>query len=293
MKLALVGHKGSIGSRRKMLLEEMGHTVTGFEINDRFDVGEARKFEAVFVCSPNQEHYSHVLTCINAKVPFFCEKPMCPDIRDAHNIGNMLMDSELVHMIACNIRFTEEFKFIKAALPNIGTPLYTVAEFGYYLPYWRKGDYRNYYSAYAVNGGGILLDAIHEFDYLVDLFGDLTKPKTFMAFKVQNTGELEIETEDNATIFTMQPNGNCIFLHLDYLQRTYSRKFTCVGTKSKVEVTFNTQDNNAMYRGEMKHFLDCVKSKEETCNTVFQHLKILDTVDLIKARSETPPNEEN
>jgi predicted dehydrogenase len=267
-----------------MLLEEMGHKVSGFDLGDRISANKLKDFDAVFICSPNQEHLSHAVYCIEAKVPFFCEKPLCPTSRDAHFLGSFLVKNELVNMVACNIRFTDEYKYLKSAIQNIGQPLYTIAEFGYYLPYWRQGDYRNYYSAYKMSGGGILLDAIHEFDYLFDLFGPLNKPNTVLLSKYENTGELAIETEDNASTVVVMPNGNIIFIHLDYLQRTYKRQFTCVGTKGRVEVVFNVQDCNQMYRAEMRHFLDSVKTKTETCNPVYKHLQVLDFVEFLKNR---------
>ena len=50
-----------------------------------------------------------------------------------------------------------------------------------YLPGWRPGvDYRTVYSAHKDMGGGVTIDLIHEWDYLVELFG---KPEKMYNFK--------------------------------------------------------------------------------------------------------------
>jgi predicted dehydrogenase len=292
MNLAVIGHLGSIGKRRFHILQDMGHKVTGYDKGDKISPTALRQFDAAFICSPTQEHLTHVISCINAPLPFFCEKPLCTTAVDAHYLGNIILKTDIINMVACNIRFTEEFKYIQSALVNIGKPLYAFAEFGYYLPYWRTGDYRTYYSAYKTSGGGVLLDAIHEFDYLFELFGNLGAHSTLL-FRAENTGELEIDVEDTATVTIMARNAPMIFVHLDYLQRAYSRKFVCVGTKGRVETTFNVQDNNTMYRHEMTHFLECVKAKKDTCNPIYKHLRVFDFVTLIRNKAHDIGNNPN
>ena len=54
-----------------------------------------------------------------------------------------------------------------------------------YLPGWRPGvDYRTVYSAHKDMGGGVTIDLIHEWDYLVELFG---KPEKMYNFKRERT----------------------------------------------------------------------------------------------------------
>lgn len=286
MKALLIGSKGSIGKRRMSILQDLNVDVMGVDKETEVLPSLIRKFDCIFICSPNDVHMQHVLYAIQENKPFFCEKPLAPTARDGHYIGSHLVNSELVNMVACNIRFTDEYQYIKKAVSNIGRPLYTFAEFGYYLPYWRQNDYRTYYSCYKMSGGGVLLDCVHEIDYLFDLFGPVNFKKTPLMYKIQNTGELNIETEDDASLFWVSEYGQPVFLHLDYLQRTYKRKFVCVGTKGRVDCTFNVQDNSHMYREEMRHFLECVKSGKETVNPVYKHLKVLDFVDTVKKGHE-------
>ena len=48
------------------------------------------------------------------------------------------------------------------------------AEYGQYLPAWRPSrDYRETYTAQSAQGGGILLDASHEIDYVRWIGGEI------------------------------------------------------------------------------------------------------------------------
>lgn len=288
MKLLVIGSEGSIGKKRKQILEEMGHKVTGIDIKTRtqWDPDMAEKFDAAFICVPPQQAVIHASGCIDGDLPFFLEKPGAVNHRDFLTLTAKLQRKDIVNMVSCNLRFTEEFKAIRNALPNIGKPVFAYAEFGYYLPFWREGQYSNYYSCWRVAGGGIMMDAIHELDYMFNLFGHPDKPKAIIVTN-ENTKELpELDAEDSANVIVLYKTGLTMTIHLDYLQRAYSRRFHVIGTKGRIDQTFNVQGNYAMYRNEMQHFLDCVKNDTPTIKTVEQHLKLLEFID----KSRDPEN---
>src|SRR5439155_1168994 len=101
-----------------------------------------------------------------------------------------------------------------------GRPLAARAQCGYYLPFWRPDtDYREGYGAKQAAGGGIILDSIHEFDYLTWLLG---LPREVFAY-AGKVSTLEIDTEDTADVLMRFDYGTVANVHLDYLQRTYRR----------------------------------------------------------------------
>src|SRR5438034_6395276 len=109
---------------------------------------------------------------------------------------------------------------------RIGRPLAARAQCGYYLPFWRPGtDYREGYGARQATGGGIILDSIHEFDYLAWLLG---RPREVFAY-AGRVSSLEIDTEDNADVLLRFDYGAVANIHLDYLQRTYRRACDFIG----------------------------------------------------------------
>ena len=135
-----------------------------------------------------------------------------------------------------------------------------------YLPDWRPGvDYRTVYSAHKAMGGGVTIDLIHEWDYLVDLFG---APERLYNLRGQYS-ELEIDSDD-VSLYIAQYPGMLAEVHLDYFGRGYRRSielFTPSGslvadfgagtlTLPDGKVEAYTEDVNARYLREMAYFLD-------------------------------------
>ena len=139
-----------------------------------------------------------------------------------------------------------------------------------YLPGWRPGvDYRTVYSAHKAMGGGVTIDLIHEWDYLVSLFG---KPLEIRNFKGQYS-ELEVDSDDLSVYIARWPHmlGE---VHLDYFGRTYRRSmelFTPAGTLTADfgaatltlpdgTVRDYKESTDAWYQREMTYFLDYAKN---------------------------------
>lgn len=293
MKILVVGSEGSIGTKRKLILESVGHKVEGVDVKTEKQMSSklVKEFDAVLLCTPPNTLCKLANECIEAETPFFMEKPGATCFREFIPIVNAVEKKGMPSMVACNLRFTAEYRAIEEALPNIGKPLYANAEFGYFLPWWRDGQYRTYYSAYRMAGGGILMDAIHEIDYVTNLFGPPSNLKACMV-KIENSGELaDLDSEDSATLLGIYKTGPAITIHLDYLQRAYKRTFCAVGTKGRIDQTFNVQGSTDMYKREMQHFLDCVKKGDDTLNPVSRWSGILEFVD--NMRSNTKKKEED
>ena len=88
-----------------------------------------------------------------------------------------------------------------------------------YLPDWRPGvDYRTVYSAHKALGGGVTIDLIHEWDYLVELFG---VPEKLYNFK-GTYSDLEIDSDDLSVYIAKYPTL-LAEVHLDYFGRGYRR----------------------------------------------------------------------
>ena len=159
---------------------------------------------------------------------------------------------------------------------RIGTPLSARAHCGYYLPYWRPHtDYRRGYAAHRSAGGGIILDAIHELDYLRWLLGE---PREVFCY-ADKLSRLEIDTEDSADILLRFDGGAVGNVHLDYVRRAYGRSCELVGEDGVIVWDYSSPlvrvygkdgqpedyaeppnaEGNLMYVDELRHLVDCIE----------------------------------
>jgi predicted dehydrogenase len=240
--------------------------------------GLEKKPDAVLVCTPPHSHIPVAKQAVSAGCHVFIEKPLSNTL---DGVDEFLADAAVrgrIVYVGYNLRFHTGLRRLKQRLDEdvIGRPMNFRAEFGQYLPDWRpKQDYRQSYTAHAALGGGILLDASHELDYVRWLGGEV-ESVSCVAGKFSG---LEIDVEDMAEI-TLRIKGNVIAdVHLDCLQREYVRACKVVGEKgtliwdmkqgvrhydastAKWEDEPIAPDPNDMYVEEMKHFVSCVRGE--------------------------------
>ncbi|KYK25674.1 hypothetical protein AYK26_07800 [Euryarchaeota archaeon SM23-78] len=219
----------------------------------RFDV------DCAFICTPTQFHVNHATEYIERGIPVFIEKPLTYNMEELEKIESLVKKQPVISMVGCNLRFHPSLLKAKI-IASTRRVIYARAETGYYLPFWRQEDYRKSYSASEY--GGIVLDAIHEPDYLYWLFGDI-KDLKMVCDKVSN---LEIKKEDIAEIGIIFESGLSASVHCDYLMKNYHRKLDLYMPHEVI--SFKIQPTNIMYKKEVQYFLDCVKERKEPMNNI-------------------------
>jgi predicted dehydrogenase len=121
---------------------------------------------------------------------------------------------------------------------SLGEIIRARAWFGYDLRKWRPDhDYRLSYSARAELGGGIVLDAIHEIDYLGWLLG----PATAVTAITGHVSDLEIDVEDSASAAIELASGAIASLDLDFVSPVYRRGCVITGSEAVAEWDFNEE----------------------------------------------------
>jgi predicted dehydrogenase len=149
-------------------------------------------------------------------------------------------------------------------------------------------------------GGGIIFDASHEIDYVRWLGGEAASVYCI----ADHLSRLEMDTEDTAAITLRMTNNVLAEIHLDCVQRGYTRQCKVIGTDGTLIWKFKegvTQvltdksshvyaiapDANDMYIAEMQHFLACVRGKETPRVTGVDGKRVLEIALAAKHSAQT------
>ncbi|HEU5195172.1 MAG TPA: Gfo/Idh/MocA family oxidoreductase [Methylomirabilota bacterium] len=254
-------------------MADAGAVITGDEA-----VALAVAADAAIVCSPTHRHLEQARAAIARGLHVLVEKPLSHALDGTADLVAAAAAGRRTVLVGCNLRFLPSLGVIKRVLDEgrIGAPLSLRAHCGYYLPYWRPhADYRQGYGARQSMGGGIILDAIHELDYVRWLLGE---PREVFCY-AGKVSTLEIDTEDAADILLRFEGGVVANVHLDYLRPTYRRGCELIGGDGLVTWDYASRavhvygkhdrwhevfeepidaDRNDMYVEELRHFVECV-----------------------------------
>ncbi|MBE6828624.1 MAG: Gfo/Idh/MocA family oxidoreductase [Ruminococcaceae bacterium] len=221
-------------------------------------------YDIAFITNPTSLHYAAIRTMAGRAKHLFIEKPLF-DGGD-YRLEALHLNPQGVYYVAGPLRFSPVIQKLGEILP--GEPVYSVRVIcSSYLPDWRPGaDYRLVYSARKELGGGVALDLIHEWDYLVALFGF---PQTVSSV-LGRYSRLEISSEDLAVYLARYPD-KAVEVHLDYFGRVPRREieiFTENGTitgdllsntlsftDGREQLRFEEEENESYLR-EMRFFID-------------------------------------
>jgi predicted dehydrogenase len=265
-----------VDDRRLAYIEEEYRVKACATLDEAWD----NQIDACVLCVPPSSHIPLALKGVEHGAHLFIEKPISHNLEDVDTVLEQAKTKGLVISVGYNLRFHPALRLAKQLLDEgrIGKVLSAIVEYGQYLPDWHpRQDYRDMYIAKRRMGGGIILDGSHELDYIRWLIGEVRDVCCF-ASKISS---LEVETEDTAEIVLNFDNGAVAGVHLDFIQRTYSRSCKLIGEEGTIiwdlpeekvcvsptesgcweEIKLKT-DYNDTYVEEMRHFLNCIKGEE-------------------------------
>jgi len=241
----LVLGAGSAGTRHANHLRALGAAVTitdpdqgraeasGFPTRP-FSLDNLGGHHGIVVASPPIFHLEQTRAALATGAHVLVEKPLATT---AVELDGLLAQAGDRLMVGYNLRLFEPVEWLVQRVHDgaCGTVLAARLWFGSWLPDWRpKVDYRSTYSARAALGGGVLLDAIHELDMLIWLFG--SADFEVVGALMGRLGPLEIDVEDTVKAVLLHRSRAGVELSLDYLSRRYRRGIEVVGDRSTVRL---------------------------------------------------------
>jgi predicted dehydrogenase len=315
---------GSIGKRHVgNLLALKAGDVLGFdvraerrqEVRSRFGIEAVEDLEQAWqyrpdvalITAPTNLHVPLALKAAEAGCHLFIEKPLSNHLEGIEPLLRLVRERNLITLVGCNLRFHPGLVRVKKFLEAkaIGQVAAARVEVGQYLPDWHpQEDYRQGYSARQELGGGVILDAIHEIDYVRWMLGEIVTVACFSG----RLSRLVIDTEDTAALLLRFAEGAIGEVHLDYVQRSYSRTCHLIGDEGTIRWDYSARqvqyysaasrqwqvfrdgeawEPNQMYVDEMKHFLRCLTREEKPMLDVFEGARVLQVALAAKTSAAT------
>jgi predicted dehydrogenase len=308
MKILLIG-LGSIGTRhlnnlitlgykeisvvsRKPQLPELYQQFTHYKNVE--ETLQNHSFDAAIICTPTTQHASTLIQLLQQKIKLiYVEKPLSHSLDGIDTIKKLAASYNNKIVIGFDLHFDPGMQKMKDLLATnaIGKVVSVNAFVGQYLPQWRPyEDHRNGMSAKKETGGGVLLDLVHEFEYLYRLFGEVDDVQCYAI----NTGALEIETEESADVLLRFKSGITGTVHLDYWQQQIIRYAIITGTEGTIvwnlaekfvqytnkklteKFSFADAERNSRFLTSMKNFLE--KKNDPRFSTLQDGIKSLEIV---------------
>jgi predicted dehydrogenase len=238
--------------------------------------------QIAFICTPPVFHVQQALSAIRSGADVFIEKPLSHSLDCVTTLQTEAACRKRVVQVGYNLRFHPGIQLLKRLIDEgvAGKILWARAEVAQYLPDWRPWqDYRQSYTAKRELGGGIILDASHEIDYLLWLLGS---PNELVCMAGQ-VSALDVNVEDCATILLRLRSGAQVDIHMDFVQRTASRSCVLAGENARLEWNYVANEvrvvrpdgppeimsysfeSNDMYVREVEEFFSHVH-KRDTAN---------------------------
>lgn len=298
MKVCFVGI-GSIARRHiknirelkeDIVIDAIHHVNTGNEDYDSeidrhyYSYEEApNDYDVIFITNPTSMHFEALERMHEKGKHFFIEKPVF--MTGKENFEHIKLRNDSVYYVACPLRYSNVLQYVKNNI-DFSSIFSVRCICSSYLPEWRKGsDYRCSYSAHTDNGGGVDIDLIHEWDYIVWLLGQPRYVKSLISRK----SKLEIDSSDIA-VYIAEYDKQIVELHLDYFGRHSIRKMELLGKDDTIEVDLLEQriswlksgnvidlyqERNDYQKRELQHFLDIIDGKCTNDSSISEAFKVL------------------
>lgn len=254
-------------------------------INDSYnnEVSVPNDYDVIFVTNPTQIHLTAMQVFGKKGRHFFIEKPLCT-IEQLEGL-DLSVREKSVYYVSSPLRYSSVIRYMKENIV-LADVLAVRCISSSYLPDWRpEADYRKIYSARRELGGGVSIDLIHEWDYLIYLFGFPREVKSF----IRRVSRLEIDSDDLA-VYIADFGSMLAEIHVDYIGRSTMRKIEILMNEDTIEgdllsgkikylksgrVIDLCQERDCYQIAELEYFWQLIEGNKYGKENIIQATKIL------------------
>lgn len=155
--------------------------------------------DAVIIATPNSDHLSSGLVCLELGLPCLIEKPIADTVENAEKLASSFGERNIPLLIGHHRRYHNFSARTKAIVENreLGDPVLASIIWAVRKPdsYFKQGAWRT-----KSDGGPLLINFIHEADLLLYIFGKVTDVKA----TVSNTHRKQGVEDTAAIILTFE-----------------------------------------------------------------------------------------
>lgn len=247
LPVVLVLGTGSAGARHLRLLASLGTVRAvavpvrearaeelrreGFEADADLSRALALGPAGAIIATDSGRHVEDAERCLE-RCPVLVEKPLSVDATLARRAATSAARAGRALHVACCLRFDAGLRWVEERVPQLGRVQHADAECLSWLPAWRPG--RDVATGYAARPGegGVLLDLVHEIDYLSWMLG----APSHVQGSLENNGivGLPASVEETARLSLRHP-GVVSTLRVSYAVRPPSRRLRLWGEQGMLE----------------------------------------------------------
>ena len=240
---------GSIGKRHYTVLNEI-YNKPRFEINDpnlginsrpsgRYDIG--------VICTPTHMHIESALKLSESCDILFIEKPLHTSLQTIVD-SKSIIATKNIH-VGCNIRYTDAISRLREVSKSASILQVTAMS---NLLKWRDDREKKAYSFHKSMGGGVLMDFIHEPDYIYSIFG---LPNDVNLFQMRLRDDVTVDSDDSC-IMNWKYDRLLVSFILSYCSNDYIRKVNVLmHDGSSEEIIFTSDDINSSYERQWRSLI--------------------------------------
>lgn len=277
-KICIVGY-GSIGQRHEKMLRETLRNPEFYIVDPRLGtkIEDARNtnYDIVVICSPTFLHMQHAAYLYDTCSLMFVEKPIGVSTEQIKKYSHLFSGKDNFH-VGANIRYTQFYNNLK--LISHDAKMMNIVSISF-LPSWgtcltNNMDRSKIYCMNKNMGGSVLLDHIHEPDYVQSIFG---LPDQSFMFNERLFDSVTVDSNDSCMMMWKYAEKKILVsFQLSYASKEFKRYCDVVlKTGENVHLDITKRDIELSYK---KQWLDILKNGSrntfDDCFNLFERIGI-------------------